>query len=128
MNMSAIRILLDRISPEVSARKGVWTRDNGAKSDTAAERGAAAKTRDDVNVDDARDDDDDDDAIVTKEIHLPRPTLETTASEDGPREVRARLEIRRLGAPRAAASTATTHPRPTSHRDVPRAPSRVPPR
>ena len=101
MNMSAIRILLDRISPEVSARKGVWTRDNGAKSDAAAERGAAAKTRDDVNVDDARDDDDDDDAIVTKEIHLPRPTLETTASEDGPREVRARASRFGVSARRA---------------------------
>ena len=64
------------------------------------ERGAAAKTRDDVNVDDARDDDDDDDAIVTKEIHLPRPTLETTASEDGPREARGAASRFGLGAPR----------------------------
>ena len=84
MNMSAIQTLLDRISPEMSSRKGVWTRD-GAKSDAVAD-GAPSTSRA-PSAADARDDDTD--TTTTKEIQL-RPTVETTASGDGPREVRAR--------------------------------------
>jgi len=82
--MSAIQTLLDRISPEMSSRKGVWTRD-GAKSDAVAD-GAPSTSRAPAAAD-ARDDDTD--TTTTKEIQL-RPTVETTASGDGPREVRAR--------------------------------------